>query len=260
MTGAGNGIAAKFIERGGVDILGVYNTGYFRMQGYGSLAGMLPMADANDMVYQVGRREVLPQVKETPVIAGLNGVDVLRDMRLFLEDIRHIGFSGVHNFPTVAWFDGEFRRTLEGTGLGYQMELDMLNMAHELDMLTIGYAFNAEDTERLIKEAAPDIFIFHAGITRGGTTGYAGGRSLQEMAERTQAMYGIARKVKPDLILLAHGAALVNPEDGQYMLDHTDCHGVQLGSSIERMAVEVPLQERAAAFKNVRFPEGARRW
>lgn len=260
MTGAGNGIAAKFIERGGVDILGVYNTGYFRMQGYGSLAGMLPMADANEMVYQVGRREVLPQVKETPVIAGLNGVDVLRDMRLFLEDIRHIGFSGVHNFPTVAWFDGEFRRTLEGTGLGYQMELDMLNMAHELDMLTIGYAFNAEDTERLIKEAAPDIFIFHAGITRGGTTGYAGGRSLEEMAERTQAMYQIARKIKPDLILLAHGAALVNPDDGQFMLDHTDCHGVQLGSSIERMAVEVPLQERAAAFKNVCFPEGARRW
>jgi predicted TIM-barrel enzyme len=260
MTGAGNGIAAKFIERGGVDILGVYNTGYFRMQGYGSLAGMLPMADANEMVYQVGRREVLPQVKQVPVIAGLNGVDVLRDMRLFLEDIRHIGFSGVHNFPTVAWFDGEFRRTLEGTGLGYQMELDMLNMAHELDLLTIGYAFNAEDTERLIKEAAPDIFIFHAGITRGGTTGYAGGRSLEEMAERTQAMYEIARKIKPDLILLAHGAALVNPEDGQYMLDHTDCHGVQLGSSIERMAIEVPLQERATAFKNVHFPAGANRW
>jgi predicted TIM-barrel enzyme len=260
MTGAGNGIAAKFIERGGVDILGVYNTGYFRMQGYGSLAGMLPMADANEMVFQVGRREVLPQVKEVPVIAGLNGVDVLRDMRLFLEDIKRIGFSGVHNFPTVAWFDGEFRKTLEGTGLGYQMELDMLNIAHDLDMLTIGYAFNAEDTERLIKEAAPDVFIFHAGITRGGSTGYAGGRSLQEMAERTQAMYDIARKIKPDLILLAHGAALVNPEDGQYMLDHTDCHGVQLGSSIERMAIEVPLEERAASFKDIRFPEGARPW
>jgi predicted TIM-barrel enzyme len=260
MTGAGNGIAAKFIEHGGVDILGVYNTGYFRMQGYGSLAGMLPMADANEMVFQVGRREVLPQVKEVPVIAGLNGVDVLRDMRLFLEDIKRIGFSGVHNFPTVAWFDGEFRKTLEGTGLGYQMELDMLNIAHDLDMLTIGYAFNAEDTERLIKEAAPDVFIFHAGITRGGSTGYASGRSLQEMAERTQAMYDIARKIKPGLILLAHGAALVNPEDGQYMLDHTDCHGVQLGSSIERMAIEVPLQERAASFKDIRFPEGARRW
>jgi predicted TIM-barrel enzyme len=259
MTGAGNGIAAKFIERGGVDILGVYNTGYFRMQGYGSLAGMLPMADANEMVFQIGQREVLPQVKKVPVIAGLNGVDVLRDMRVFLEDIKRIGFSGVHNFPTVAWFDGEFRKTLEGTGLGYQMELDMLNIAHALDLLTIGYAFNAEDTERLIKEAAPDIFIFHAGITRGGSTGYAGGRSLEEMAERTQAMYKIVRKTKPDLILLAHGAALVNPEDGQYMLDHTDCHGVQLGSSIERMAIEVPLQERAATFKNVHFPEGAKR-
>jgi predicted TIM-barrel enzyme len=255
MTGAGNGIAAKFIERGGVDILGVYNTGYFRMQGYGSLAGMLPMADANELVFQVGRREVLPQVKETPVIAGLNGVDVLRDMRLFLEDIKRVGFSGVHNFPTVAWFDGAFRQTLEGTGLGYQMELDMLNIARELGLLTIGYAFNEEDTLRLIKEAAPDIYIFHAGITRGGSTGYAGGRSLEETAQRSQAMYDIAREIKPDLILLAHGAALVNSEDAQYMLDHTDCHGVQLGSSIERMAVEVPLQERAAAFKDIHFRE-----
>lgn len=260
MTGAGNGIAAKFIERGGIDILGVYNTGYFRMQGYGSLAGMLPMADANEMVYQVGKREVLPQVKETPVIAGLNGVDVLRDMRLFLEDCRHIGFSGVHNFPTVAWFDGEFRKTLEKTGLGYQHEIEMLKTARELDMLSIGYAFNEEDAKWLLNEAAPDIFIFHAGITRGGTTGYAAGRSLEEMAERTRAHYEIAKKIKPDVILLAHGAALVNPEDAQYMLDHTDCHGVQLGSSIERMAVEGPLEERAAAFKDVHFPEGAKRW
>jgi predicted TIM-barrel enzyme len=253
MTGAGNGIAAKFIERGGVDILGVYNTGYFRMQGYGSLAGMLPMADANEMVYQIGKREVLPQVKEVPVVAGLNGVDVLRDMRLFLEEIKHIGFSGVHNFPTVAWFDGEFRKTLEGTGLGYGLEIDMLNSARELDLLTIGYAFNEPDTERLMREAAPDIYIFHAGITRGGSTGYGAGRSLEEMAERTQAHYEIAREIKPDVILLAHGAALVNPEDAQFMLDRTDCHGIQLGSSIERMAIEVPLQERAAAFKQVHF-------
>ncbi len=253
MTGAGNGIAAKFIERGGVDILGVYNTGYFRMQGYGSLAGMLPMADANEMVYQMGKREVLPQVKEVPVIAGLNGVDVLRDMRLFLEEIGHIGFSGVHNFPTVAWFDGEFRRTLEGTGLGYGMELEMLRSARELDLLTIGYAFNEPDTARLMREAAPDVFIFHAGITRGGSTGYGSGRSLEEMAERTQAHFEIARQIKPDTVLLAHGAALVNPEDAQYRLDHTDCQGIQLGSSIERMAIEVPLQERAAAFKQVHF-------
>ena len=260
MTGAGNGIAAKFIERGGVDILGVYNTGYFRMQGYGSLAGMLPMADANDLVYRVGKREVLPQGKQVPVIAGLNGVDLLRDMRIFLEDCRHIGFSGVHNFPTVAWFDGEFRKTLEKTGLGYQHEIDMLNTARELDMLTIGYAFNEEDAERLMMEAAPDVFIFLAGITRGGTTGYEAGRSLEEMAGRSQAHYELAKKIKPDVILLAHGAALTDPEDGQYMIEHTDCHGVQLGSSIERMAIEEPLEARAALFKNVLFPEGAERW
>lgn len=256
MTGAGNGIAAKFIERGGVDILGVYNTGYFRMQGYGSLAGMLPMADANEMVYQIGKREVLPQVKEVPVIAGLNGVDVLRDMRLFLEDIQRIGFSGVHNFPTVAWFDGEFRKTLEKTGLGYEHEIRMLKIARELDLLTIGYAFNEEDAEIMLNEAEPDIFIFHAGITRGGTTGYGEGRSIEEMATRSQAHYELAKRIKPDVILLAHGAALVNPEDAQYMVDHTDCHGVQLGSSIERMAVEQPLEERAAMFKNIHFPEG----
>jgi predicted TIM-barrel enzyme len=254
MTGAGSGICAKFIERGGVDILGVYNTGYFRMHGYGSLAGMLPIADANELVYQTARREVLPQVREAPVIAGVNGVDPLRDMRLFLEDLRRIGISGVHNFPTVGWFDGEFRRTLEETGLGYGHELAMLMTARELDLLTIGYAFNAEDTERLMREAAPDVFIFHAGITRGGTTGYAGGSSLEDTARRSQEHFALARRLKPDVILLAHGAALADPADAQYLLDHTDCHGVQLGSAIERLAMERPLEERAAAFKAVCFP------
>jgi predicted TIM-barrel enzyme len=253
MTGAGNGITAKFIEQGGVDILGVYNTGYFRMQGYGSLAGMLPMADANELVYQTGRREILPQVKEVPVIAGINGVDVLRDMRLFLEDCRRLGFSGVHNFPTVSWFDGEFRKTLEGTGLGYQREIDMLCLAREFDMLTIGYAFNEKDTQDLMRKARPDIFIFHAGITSGGSTGYAESLSLEETARRSQAHFEIAKKFYPGVILLAHGAALVNPEDAQYVLNHTDCHGVQLGSSIERLAIEGPLRERAASFKTIQF-------
>ncbi len=254
MASAGNGIAAKFIERGGVDILGVYNTGYFRMQGYGSLAGMLPMADANALVFEMGRREILPQVREVPVIAGLNGVDVLRDMGLFLEECKRIGFSGVHNFPTVAWFEGEFRRTLEATGLGYSLEIDMLNGARRLDLLTIGYAFNEQDAERLMREAAPDIFIFHAGITRGGSTGYGGGRTLEEMATRSKAHFELARKIKPEVILLAHGAGLANPEDAQFVLDHAGCHGVQVGSSIERLAIEKPLEERASEFKKVRFP------
>ncbi len=259
MTGAGNGIAAKFIEQGGVDIIGVYNTGYFRMQGYGSLAGMLPMADANDMVYRIGMREVLPQVKETPVIAGVNGVDVLRNMSLFLEELSRAGFSGVHNFPTVGWFDGEFRNTLERTGLGYGLEIEMLNLAREIDLLTIGYSFNLADTRKLMKEASPDIFIFHAGITRGGSTGYEESSSIEEMAKKSREHYEIAKSIKSDVILLAHGASLVSPEDAQYMLDHTGCHGVQLGSSIERMAIEGPLKQRAASFKRISFPEEKKR-
>ena len=259
MAAAGNGLAAKFIERGGVDILGVYNTGYFRMQGYGSLAGMLPMIDSNQLVFDMGRREILPQVKETPVVAGLGGVDVLRDMRIFLEDCKHIGFSGVHNFPTVAWFEGDFRKSLEGTGLGYQMEIDMFNTARELDMLTIGMAFNKEDTIKLMEGASPDIYIYHAGITRGGTTGYEGARSLEDMTARTRELGALAKKIKPDVILLAHGASLSEPEDAQYILENSECHGVQVGSSIERLAIEKPLEQRAAAFKATHFPKGAQR-
>jgi len=260
MTGAGNGIAAKFIERGGIDILGVYNTGYFRMQGYGSLAGMLPIMDNNELIYNMGKSQVLPQVKEVPVIAGVAGVDPLRDMRMYLADLKHIGYSGVHNFPTVAWYDGEFRQTLEATGLGYEHELNMLNIARDLDLLTIGYAFNMEDAQRLFSGAPPDIYIFHAGITRGGSTGYGKGRGIEEMAELSQQHYEFARSQKPDVILLAHGAALSGPDTAQYMVTHTDCHGVQLGSAIERMAVEKPLEERAAAFKAITFPENAQRW
>ena len=249
MTGAGNGIAAKFIERGGADLIGVYNTGYFRMQGYGSLAGMLPILDSNELIFRIAEREILPQVKSTPVIAGVNGVDPLRDMERFLKSLRDIGVSGVHNFPTVAWFDGNFRRSLEATGLGYEHELRMLRLARELDMLTIGYAFNATDTRRLMQEAAPDIFIFHAGITGGGSTGDAAASSLEETAERSERHFAIARKIKSEVILLAHGAGIVDPEHAQEMRKLTRCDGVQLGSSIERMAIERPIETRTAAFK-----------
>jgi predicted TIM-barrel enzyme len=254
MTAAGNGIAAKFIERGSVDLIGVYNTGYFRMQGYGSLAGMLPILDANELVFRMAEREVLPQIQATPVIAGVNGVDPLRDMRRFLAELRRIGISGVHNFPTVAWFDGDFRRMLEATGLGYGHELDMLKTARELDMLTIGYAFNEDDTRRLMNEAAPDIYIFHAGITTGGSTGDSNASSLADTAALSERHFAIARSLKRDVMVLAHGAALVNPNDAQYMLDHTSCDGVQLGSAIERMAIEQPIEARAAAFKETRIP------
>ncbi|MCP4386289.1 MAG: phosphoenolpyruvate hydrolase family protein [Hyphomicrobiales bacterium] len=256
MTGAGNGIAAKFIERGGVDLIGVYNTGYFRVQRLGSLAGMLPILDANELVMRTAEREVLPQVAEIPVVVGVNGVDPLRDMSRFLEGLARIKVSGVHNFPTVAWFDGSFRRSLEATGLGYAHELEMLRTARALDILTVGYAFNAEDTEQLMTEAAPDVFIFHAGITTGGSTGDAGAASLEDTATWSEHHFAIAQAVQPEVILLAHGAAIVDPEGAQYMLDHTRCHGVQLGSGIERMAIERPIEARAAAFKAGRLPAG----
>jgi predicted TIM-barrel enzyme len=251
MTGAGNGLCAKFSEKGGADIIGIYNTGYFRMQGCGSLAGMLPIRDSNDLVRRMAAREVLPQVSNTPVIVGVNGVDPLRDMRRYLKGLRKLGVSGIHNFPTVAWFDGSFRATLENTGLGYEHEIRMLQMARDLDLLTIGYAFNAEDTHRLMRDASPDIYIFHAGITAGGSTGYAHAASIEETASRSEQHFEIAREIKPDVILLAHGAAIVDPEHGEYMLRHTCCQGVQLGSSIERMAVERPLEMRTAAFKRI---------
>jgi len=253
MAGAGVGIAAKFLELGGADLIGVYNSGYFRMHGYGSLAGMLPIGDANGLVYEMGAREILPRVDETPVIAGLCGVDITRDMRLFLKQIKEIGFSGVHNFPTVSWFQGDFRRTLEATGFTYQMEIDMLKRSKELDMLTIGYAFTARETQRLVRDGDVDIFIFHAGITRGGSTGVSKARSLREMAEKSQEYYDIAKKIKPDTIFLAHGASLVSPDDAEYVVNHTDAVGVQLGSAIERLAVEEPLRARTEAFKKVKM-------
>lgn len=254
MTGAGSGVCAKFFERAGIDIIGVYNTGYFRMQGYGSLAGMLPILDANKTVYRTAKREVLPQLKTTPVVAGVNAVDPLRNMGDYLRRLRRIGVSGVHNFPTVAWFDGEFRRTLEATGLGFEHELAMLRCARELDLLTVGYAFSEADTIRLMTDADPDVFIFHAGITGGGSTGDSGASSLKDTGLRSLRHFELARSIKSDVILLAHGAAIVDPSDAEYMLEATGCHGVQLGSSIERLAIEGPLEQRASEFKAIKFP------
>jgi len=245
---AGSGIIAKFLERGGCDIIGVYSTGRFRVNGWGSMAGMLPVCDANLLVYEQGLTEIMPVVKEAPIIAGLNANDPNRELRRFLEQVKEAGFSGVHNFPTIGLIDGNFRDVLENTGFKYEHERDLLKIVNELDLVSIAYAFNSAETE-LIMDAEADIFIFHAGITRGGTTGYGGAGGIEDTAERSQAAFEIARKAKPDVILMAHGAALSGPEDGQYMLDHTDAVGIQVGSAIERLAIEEPLEERTAAFK-----------
>ena len=257
VAGAGNGITARCMERGGVDAIGVYTSSYLNAQGHGPLAAMLPIADANELVYTMGRREVLRQVREIPVVAGLAGVDPLRDMKLFLEDCHRIGFSGVHNFPSVGWLDGEFRRSLEASELGIEHEISLLLMARDMDMLTVACAFNEADCERLMREATPDVFIFHAGLAR-AASGNGRASDIVEAATRSQRHYAIARRIKPDVILLASGAALANPEDVQYFLDHTDCHGVQLGCTIDPVAVERPVEERAAAYKSVHFPTTGR--
>jgi len=250
MAGAANGLIAKFMERGGIDIIGVYNSGKYRMNGYGSLAGMLPIGNANETIFEMGTRNILPQVKQTPVIAGVNMGDITMDMRWFLKSLAGAGFAGVHNFPTVAWFDGVFRKTLEETGLGFELEIEGLKIAKEEGLVTFGYAFNEEDTAYLVKEAQVDVYIFHAGITAGGSTGVKSTSGIDDTVKRTQANFEVAKKYKPDIILLAHGAALAEPEDAKYIIERSDAMGVQLGSGIERLAVEAPLQARTKSFKD----------
>jgi len=250
MAGAANGLIAKFMERGDIDIIGVYNSCKYRMNGYGSLAGMLPLGNANETIFEMGTRDVLPQVKQTPVIAGVNLGDITMDIRYFLKSLVDVGFAGVHNFPTVAWFDGVFRKTLEETGLGFELEIEGLKIAKEEGLVTFGYAFNEEDTAYLVKEAQVDVYIFHAGITTGGSTGVKNSGGMSDTVKRTQANFEVAKKYKPDIILLAHGAALANPDDAKYVIENTDAMGVQLGSAIERLAVEVPLQSRTRSFKD----------
>jgi len=249
MSGVGNGLSAKFMEKGGIDIIGVYNSCKYRINGYGSLAGMLPLGNANELVYEMGTRDILPQVKKVPVIAGTNLNDCTMDMRLYLESLVEAGFCGIHNFPTVAWFDGVFRETLEATGLGFGVEIENFKIAKEVGLVTFGYAFNKEDTKDMMSKAQVDVFVFHAGITKGGTTGVTEVETIEETARRSQECYDIAREAKKDVILLAHGAALADPEDARFMMQHTDASGIQLGSAIERLAIEVPLYERTKAFK-----------
>jgi predicted TIM-barrel enzyme len=248
---AGSGIIAKFLERGGCDIIGVYSTGRYRINGWGSMAGMLPVCDANQMIYEQGLSEIMPMVTETPVIAGVNANDPNRELRRFLAQIKEAGFSGVHNFPTIGLIDGTFRDVLEQTGFKYEHEMHMLKLVNELDMVSIAYAFNTAETE-LIMQAQPDIFIFHAGITRGGAIGYSGAGGIEDTAARSQAAFEVAKRVKPDVILMAHGAALATADDGKYMLEHTDAVGIQVGSAIERLAIEEPLEARTQAFAALR--------
>jgi len=252
-AGAGTGISAKFAERGGVDLIIIYNSGRYRMAGRGSAAGMMPYGDANAIVVDMAR-EVLPIVKDTPVLAGVCGTDPFRMMRVFLPELQRLGFDGVQNFPTVGLIDGQFRQILEETGMSIQLEVDMIATAHSLGMLTCPYVFD-EDTATRFTKAGADVVVAHVNTTVAGSIGVqSAAMSLDEAVDRVQAMHDAAKKVNPDVIVLCHGGPIAHPEDAQYVLERTrGVHGFFGASSIERLATEPAIEEQARKFKSIRF-------
>ena len=251
-AGAGTGISAKFAERGGVDLIIIYNSGRYRMAGRGSLAGMLPYGDANAIVQEMAG-EVLPVVKNTMVLAGVCGTDPFRLMPVFLRQLQAMGFEGVQNFPTVGLFDGVFRANLEETGMGYGLEVEMIGEAHKLGMLTCPYVFTPDDA-RAMAEAGADVLVPHMGLTTKGAIGAGVAVTLDEAAKRVQAMRDAAAQVNPDIIVLCHGGPIAEPADAQYIFDHTEGIGGFFGaSSIERLAVEPAIEGQARLFKGLRL-------
>ena len=251
--GAGTGLSAKMSEAGGIDLLVIYNSGRFRMAGRGSLSGLLPYGDANAIVMDMAR-EVIPVVPHTPVLAGVCGTDPFRVMKLFLRDVDAAGFSGVQNFPTVGLFDGKMRVNLEETGMGYGLEVDMIRTAHEMGLLTTPYCFNPDEAAAMAAAGA-DILIPHMGLTTKGTIGASTARTLEESVLSVQEMCDAAKRVRPDILVLCHGGPIAEPEDAQYILDHTQgIVGFYGASSMERLPVEPAIANRVREFTNLKFP------
>lgn len=250
--GAGTGISAKMEEAGGIDLIVIYNSGRFRMAGRGSLAGMMPYGDANAIVMDMAR-EVLPVVRKTPVLAGVCATDPFRVMRQFLQQVQQAGFAGVQNFPTVGLIDGVFRQGLEETGMGFGLEVDMIRQAHELDLLTTPYCFNPEEAVAMA-QAGADILIPHMGLTTKGTIGAETALSLEEAARRCQDMHDAAKRVRPDILVLCHGGPIADPDDAQYILEHTEgIVGFYGASSMERLPVEPAIRSQTEAFTRLRL-------
>ncbi|HGY3148919.1 hypothetical protein ABN09_05290 [Morganella morganii] len=248
--GAGTGLSAKCEEAGGIDLIVIYNSGRYRMAGRGSLAGLLAYGNANEIVMDMAK-EVLPVVKHTPVLAGVNGTDPFCQFDKFLDDIKATGFSGVQNFPTVGLIDGKFRANLEETGMGYALEVEMIRKAREKDLLTTPYVFSREDAIAMT-EAGADILVPHMGLTTGGNIGAETATTLDDCVEMINDWAKAAKAVRPDIIVLCHGGPIATPEDAQYILDRCpDCHGFYGASSMERLPTEVALKATTEAFKNI---------
>ena len=251
-VGAGTGISAKFAERGGADLLVVYNSGRFRMAGRGSLAGMMPYGDANAIVVDMAR-EILPVVQTIPVLAGICGTDPFRLMPVFLREIQALGFHGVQNFPTVGLIDGLFRQNLEETGMGYGLEVDMIRQAHDLDLLTCAYVFDTDSAERMT-DAGADLVVAHLGLTTSGSIGAHTAVTLEDAPTRVAQIRDAARGVRRDVLVLCHGGPLAEPDDAEYVLARTPGVDGFLGaSSIERLATERAIEGETRRFRELQL-------
>jgi predicted TIM-barrel enzyme len=256
-AGAGTGLSAKCAEAGGADLIIIYNSGRYRMAGRGSLAGLLPYGDANAIVVEMAS-EVLPIVKETPVLAGVCGTDPFRLMPVFLRQLRDLGFSGIQNFPTVGLIDGTFRANLEETGMGYGLEVDLVRTARELDLMTAPYVFTPEDA-RAMAAAGADVLVPHMGLTTSGTIGAETAKTLDESVELVQAMHDAAREIDPDVLVLCHGGPIAEPEDAAYVLERTrGVVGFFGASSMERLPTEIAMTENMRRFKAISTEEETR--
>ena len=248
--GAGTGLSAKCEEAGGIDLIVIYNSGRYRMAGRGSLAGLMPYGDANAVVMEMAG-EVLPVVKNTPVLAGVCATDPFRLMDKFLDQIKAAGFSGIQNFPTVGLIDGTFRANLEETGMGYGHEVDLVAMANQKDMLTTPYVFDTDSAAAMAKAGA-DIIVCHLGLTTGGSIGADTALKLDQCPECVDSWAAAALAVNPDALILVHGGPVSMPEDAEFVLKHTkNCHGFYGASSMERLPTEVALTEQTRKFKQI---------
>ena len=250
--GAGTGLSAKCEEAGGIDLIIIYNSGRYRMAGRGSAAGLLAYGNANEIVKEMAC-EVLPVVKNTPVLAGVNGTDPFVLMPQFLAELKAMGFSGVQNFPTIGLFDGIMRANFEETGMGYGLEVDMTRQAHALDLLTTPYVFNPGEAEAMA-QAGADVIVAHMGVTVGGSIGATSAKTLQECVFEIDAIADAALSVRRDVIVLCHGGPIAMPEDAEFILQHCKaCHGFYGASSMERLPVETALTEQTKRFKSIAF-------
>jgi predicted TIM-barrel enzyme len=248
--GAGTGISAKFAEAGGADLIIIYNSGRYRMAGRGSLAGMLPYGDANGIVLEMAA-EVLPIVKHTPVLAGVCGTDPFRLMPVFLKQIKELGFSGVQNFPTVGLFDGKFRANIEATGMGYDKEVAMIRLAHEMDLFTTPYAFTPDESTEMAKVGA-DLLVGHVGLTTAGSIGATQAFTLDEAIDQVMEMAEAGWKVRKDLMVICHGGPFDEPENvGVALKKMPGIVGFYGASSIERLPTERAIQSQVEAFKGL---------